>query len=214
MDSDPWIRFPTSSRRHQSRSDIYNIGDEYEGDEETRPEFMCPFCAEDYDVVGLCCHIDEEHTIEAKNGVCPVCGTRVGMDLVGHITMQHGSLLKVQRKRRYRRGSNSTLALLRRELREGNLQSFIGGSSYLGSLTTEADPLLSSFMYHQPLVDEPPAVLQSPAEDCSMKESSVDDFSERNTRPSPISEKDQEEKARKCDFVQSLVLSTFLDDNF
>lgn len=30
---------------------------------------MCPFCAEDYDVVGLCCHIDEEHTIEAKNGV-------------------------------------------------------------------------------------------------------------------------------------------------
>lgn len=85
----------------------------------------------------------------------------------------------MQRKRRYRRGSNSTLALLRRELREGNLQSFIGGSSYLGSLTTEADPLLSSFMYHQPLVDEPPAVLQSPAEDCSMKESSVDDFSER-----------------------------------
>lgn len=49
--------------------DIYNIGDEYDGDEEIRPEFMCPFCAEDYDVVGLCCHIDEEHTIEAKNGV-------------------------------------------------------------------------------------------------------------------------------------------------
>lgn len=84
----------------------------------------------------------------------------------------------MQRKRRYRRGSNSTLALLRKELREGNLQSFIGGSSYLGSSTTEADPLLSSFMYHPPLVDEPPAV-QPPAEDCSMKESSVDDLSER-----------------------------------
>jgi hypothetical protein len=32
-------------------------------------EFLCPFCAEDYDVVGLCCHINEEHPVEAKNGV-------------------------------------------------------------------------------------------------------------------------------------------------
>ncbi|KAF7142131.1 hypothetical protein RHSIM_Rhsim06G0081900 [Rhododendron simsii] len=29
---------------------------------------MFPFCAEDYDVVGICCHIDEEHA-EVKNGV-------------------------------------------------------------------------------------------------------------------------------------------------
>lgn len=43
--------------------------DEFEGDEEPRPEFLCPFCAEDFDIVGLCCHIDEEHTLEAKNGV-------------------------------------------------------------------------------------------------------------------------------------------------
>ena len=27
--------------------------------------------------------------------VCPVCGKRVGMDLVGHITMQHGNFLKI-----------------------------------------------------------------------------------------------------------------------
>lgn len=31
--------------------------------------FLCPFCAEDFDIVGLCCHIDEDHPIEAKNGV-------------------------------------------------------------------------------------------------------------------------------------------------
>jgi hypothetical protein len=30
---------------------------------------MCPFCGEDFDVVGLFCHIDEEHPTEAKNGV-------------------------------------------------------------------------------------------------------------------------------------------------
>lgn len=50
-------------------ADFYNIIEEYEGEEESRPEFLCPFCGEDFDIVGLCCHIDEEHAIEAKNGV-------------------------------------------------------------------------------------------------------------------------------------------------
>ena len=44
-------------------------GEEFDGDEECLTEFLCPFCAEDFDVVGLCCHIDEEHPVEAKNGV-------------------------------------------------------------------------------------------------------------------------------------------------
>lgn len=44
--------------------------DETDGDDELKAEFLCPFCAEDFDVVGLCCHIDEEHPVEAKNGVC------------------------------------------------------------------------------------------------------------------------------------------------
>ncbi|KAG0476900.1 hypothetical protein HPP92_013265 [Vanilla planifolia] len=39
------------------------------GDEEARAEFSCPFCAEDFDIVGLCCHIDDEHPVEAENGV-------------------------------------------------------------------------------------------------------------------------------------------------
>lgn len=49
-------------------ADVYN-GEEYEGEEEQKSEYLCPFCSEDFDVVGLCCHIDEEHAIEAKNGV-------------------------------------------------------------------------------------------------------------------------------------------------
>lgn len=32
-------------------------------------EYPCPFCSEDFDLVGLCCHIDEEHPVEAKSGV-------------------------------------------------------------------------------------------------------------------------------------------------
>lgn len=46
--------------------DLY---EENDVDEDLKAEFLCPFCAEDFDVVGLCCHIDEEHPVEAKNGV-------------------------------------------------------------------------------------------------------------------------------------------------
>jgi hypothetical protein len=31
--------------------------------------YNCPFCGEDFDFVGLCCHIDDEHAVEAKAGV-------------------------------------------------------------------------------------------------------------------------------------------------
>ena len=51
-------------------TDLYlGSHDDISGDDHLRAEFMCPFCAEDYDVVGLCCHIDEEHRVEADNGV-------------------------------------------------------------------------------------------------------------------------------------------------
>lgn len=38
-------------------------------EEDLKAEFLCPFCSEDFDIVGLCCHIDDEHPVEAKNGV-------------------------------------------------------------------------------------------------------------------------------------------------
>ncbi|KAK9072854.1 hypothetical protein SSX86_009289 [Deinandra increscens subsp. villosa] len=217
MDPNSWTRLSTSlssSRRHQSRSaDAFHLVEETDGDE-LRPEYLCPFCAEDFDIVGLCCHIDEEHTLQAKNGVCPICAKRVGAGLVSHITMQHGSLLKVQRKRRLRRGgSNSTYALLKKELREGNLHALLGGSSFLGmsSVLTEADPLLSSFMYNNaadPSQDQTP----SSAAAMSVVESSNKDFLARSEEQQ-VSGEDQEEKARRSEFVQGLLMSSFLDDD-
>ncbi|KAH1150836.1 hypothetical protein GYH30_044715 [Glycine max] len=101
----------------------------------------------DYDVVSLCFHIDDHHPVQAKIGVCPICWKKVGLDLVRHITTQHGNFLRVQRKRRVRKvGSGSTMSILRKELREGALQSLLGSSSYLASSNSEPDPLLSSFM--------------------------------------------------------------------
>ncbi|KHG18937.1 dehydration-induced 19 -like protein [Gossypium arboreum] len=170
MESNSWsFRFSnssssssSSSRRRQSRSDLFLGGgyEEIDGDEDFKAQFLCPFCAEDFDIVGLCCHIDEEHPVEAKNGVCPVCAKRVGMDI---------------RKRRLRKGgSNLTFSMLRKELREGNLQALLGGSSFLPSPNVEADP---------------------------------------KPQQSQLSDKDHEEKARRCEFIQGLLMSTFLDYN-
>ena len=60
----------------------------------------------------------------------------------------------MQRKRKSRKGgSHSTLFLLRKELRDGNLQSLFGGSSCIVSSSNSApDPLLSSFIL--PMVDD------------------------------------------------------------
>ncbi|XP_070671157.1 protein DEHYDRATION-INDUCED 19 homolog 4 [Malus domestica] len=214
MDSDnSWSSlFSTpSSRRYLSRSDLFSH-EETDGDDDLKAEFLCPFCAEDFDVLGLCCHIDEEHPLEAKNGVCPVCAKRVGANLVSHITTQHGSLLKVQRKRKLRRGSGSTFSILRKELREGSLQSLLGGSSFLSS-NTEADPLLSSFIYNPPTVDEDVSTQTHPlVEPSFVKESTKEEVSERSVQQPPLSRKDQEEQARRCEFVQGLLMSTIFDD--
>ncbi|XP_048324399.1 protein DEHYDRATION-INDUCED 19 homolog 3 isoform X1 [Ziziphus jujuba] len=218
MDGDSWsARLSSASRRYQSalqsRSDMFMGFEEIDGDDDIREEFPCPFCSEYFDIVGLCCHIDEEHPVEAKNGVCPVCTMRVGVDMVAHITLQHGNIFKMQRKRKSRKGgSHSTLSLLRKELREGNLQSLFGGSSCIVSSSNVApDPLLSSFIL--PMSDDYVSV-QPPfsTETSSVKKSTDENVSQRNRQSPPLSVKDKEEKAKRCQFVQGLLLSTILDD--
>jgi hypothetical protein len=221
MDSDSWsARLSSASKQYQSalqsRSDMFMGFEEIDGDDDIREEFPCPFCSGYFDIVGLCCHIDEEHPVEAKNGVCPVCAMRVGVDMVAHITLQHGNIFKMQHKRKTRKGGShsTTLSLLRKELREGNLQSLFGGSSCLVSSSNAApDPLLSSFIL--PMADDFGSV-QPPflTETSSAKKASTENVSERKVQPvaPPLSVKDKEEKAKRCQFVQGMLLSTILDD--
>lgn len=190
--------------------------EDLEGEDDLKAEFICPFCAEDFDIVGLCCHIDEEHPVEAKNGVCPVCTKRVGLDIVGHITTQHANFFKVQRRRRLRRGGySSTYLALKKELREANLQSLLGGSSsFTSSTNIDSDPLLSSFMFNSPSVNQSanksatPVTVGNAATKVSIKESLKRDIQE-----APLSGEDQE-KAKKSEFVRGLLLSTMLEDDF
>ncbi|WRX24377.1 Protein dehydration-induced 19 [Theobroma cacao] len=151
----------------------------------------------------------------------------------------------MQHRRKSRKGgSHSTLSLLRKELREGNLQSLFGGSSCIVSSSNSApDPLLSSFIL--PMVDDFVSVQPHLSSETSTTKKSSDankserqvifccsifepytvifrrffrfvilifGFDSRHVQSSPLSVKDQEEKAKRCDFVQGLLLSTILDD--
>ncbi|XP_075487384.1 protein DEHYDRATION-INDUCED 19 homolog 3-like [Primulina tabacum] len=189
--------------------------EELEVEDDTREEYICPFCSEYFDIVGLCCHIDDEHPVETNNGVCPVCSVRVGVDMVAHITLQHGNIFKMQRKRKSRKsGSFSTLSLLRRELKEGNLQSLFGGSaSSVSSSNAAPDPLLSSFIL--PMVQDFESVPSNTSTvSLSVETSTTDGISERKVQEPPLSIKDKEEKTKRCEFVQGILLSKVLDDNF
>lgn len=43
--------------------------EEFDGDDDLKVDYPCPFCSEDFDLYGLCCHIDQEHP-EERSGVC------------------------------------------------------------------------------------------------------------------------------------------------
>ncbi|CAI8590189.1 unnamed protein product [Vicia faba] len=213
MDSDSWIssRISNSSRRYYSRSDLFVGGndDAEPGGDDLRAEYLCPFCAEDYDVVSLCCHIDEEHPLQANTGVCPACGEKVGMDLVEHITTQHSKFFKVPRKRRVVRKGVSNSTLFRKELREGALHSLLGGSS----TNSESDTLLSSFIFNPVLGNEAVSEQSSSSIEASpVKDSSKNDFVERKPQQVQMSDEDRIEKTRRLNFVQGLLMSTILDD--
>ncbi|KQK06724.1 protein DEHYDRATION-INDUCED 19 homolog 2 isoform X1 [Brachypodium distachyon] len=238
---DAWGRSSSSSssaaRRLQSRYDLYMGFDEADaGGEEVEARgaeaYNCPFCGEDFDFVGLCCHIDDEHAVEAKSGVCPICATRVGMDLIGHLTMQHGSYFKMQRRRRVRKvssGSHSLLSLLRKDLRDGNLESFLGGSSYVSNPPAAApDPFLSSLICSLP-VAEPSKDFHSDSSDKTFLLNKFPDEKtvERLLNPfsdvkmcfalfraeTSLSEKDQKERVQRSEFARGLVLSTIFDED-
>lgn len=184
-------------------------------EDDVREEFPCPFCSEYYDVVGLCCHVDDEHPVEAQTGVCPVCATKVGVDMVAHVVLQHGNVFKMQHKRKSRKtSSHSTLSLLRKKLREGNFQSLIGGgsSSFLAppsSIAAAPDPLASFIL---PMSDDfGNAQLHSSAEAISAKKSTPESVPER--KQPPLSVEDKEERTKRSEFVQGLVWSTIHLEN-
>lgn len=200
MDSEHWIsrlaaakRFYAAQLGHADRAGM----EEVDMDEEVRPEFACPYCYEDHDVVSLCAHLEEEHPFE------PHAANR-------------------RRLRRFVIPGSQALSLLSRDLREAHLQVLLGGGGHRSnnsSNTTNisADPLLSSFGLSFPTSDteetsKPPisipddasVVKETPAQPW---DSSIDSSLTREER-----EQKRKQASVRATFVQDLLLTTLFGD--
>ncbi|CAH8272373.1 unnamed protein product [Arabidopsis lyrata] len=216
MDSDSWSdRLASASRRYQldflSRSDNFLGFEEIEGEDDFREEYACPFCSDYFDIVSLCCHIDEDHPVDGKNGVCPVCAVKVSSDMIAHITLQHANMFKVTRKRKSRRGgAQSMLSILKREFPDGNFQSLFEGTSRAvssSSASIAADPLLSSFI--SPMTDD---FFISESSLSAETSSAKKTLPERNVEKQSLSAEDHREKLKQSEFVQGILSSMILED--
>ncbi|KAI3925875.1 hypothetical protein MKX01_014515, partial [Papaver californicum] len=72
MDSDLWTSRLAAAKRQYALQhsqfgglDRVNI-DDLLVEEESRPDFPCPYCFEDYDIASLCSHLEDEHPFESK----------------------------------------------------------------------------------------------------------------------------------------------------
>ncbi|KAJ4839169.1 hypothetical protein Tsubulata_032041 [Turnera subulata] len=195
MEDDTWsYAFSTSpsSRGYQSPlksiSDLCPEYEEIDEEDDLWAEYPCPFCDEEFDLVELCSHISEDHDLDDDDpAVCPVCDTRVGIDM--------------------------STSYLKKELEDEYFRPpYSGSSTLVSSSKVVRDPLLS-FLFNIPSAGMSDTV-QS---DCSTEEtveekSPVEKISERDPQPSPLSDEEHKEKAKKSEFVQGLLLSIMLDD--
>ncbi|XP_021830207.1 protein DEHYDRATION-INDUCED 19-like isoform X2 [Prunus avium] len=185
MDSEFWTSRLAAAKRqytlqhhHQSSHfDRLSI-DDFEVEDEVRPAFPCPYCYEDFDIASLCSHLEDEHSCESKVTVCPICSVKVAQDMLSHITLQHGHLFKLQRRRRLRRvaiPNSQALSLLGRDLREAHLQVLLGSGGYRSDnanvSNAATDPFLSSLILNFPAsgADEIAKSVVTTAEDISAK---------------------------------------------
>ncbi|KAI3936963.1 hypothetical protein MKX01_015178 [Papaver californicum] len=196
MDSELWAsRFAAAKRQYtlNNNSQLDRLSfDDIDTEEEIRPDFPCPYCYEDYDIVSLCSHLEDEHPFESK----------------------------VTRRRRLRRvaiPNSQALSLLGRDLREAHLQVLLGGGGYRSSnpSTSNAatDSFLSSLMFNFPTseADEITKSMSPIVEDTSKKNLT----SRKPRKPSfdsSLSREEREQKTMRAEFVQDLLLSTLFGD--
>ncbi|KAI5590884.1 hypothetical protein BDE02_04G040400 [Populus trichocarpa] len=138
-----------SQHHHQvSHLDRLNI-DDFEVEEEARPDFPCPYCYEDFDIRSLCSQLEDEHSYESKVAACPVCSVKVARDMLSHITLQHGHLQRRRRLCRVSIPNSQALSLLGRDLYDAHLQVLLGdgyrSNNTVGSVSnTATDSFLTS----------------------------------------------------------------------
>ncbi|KAJ7534826.1 hypothetical protein O6H91_12G005600 [Diphasiastrum complanatum] len=225
MDGDLWAARMLASKHQQmlqasqSPMDRHLSLDDLECDDEIRPDFVCPYCYEECDIATLCSHLEDEHCFEAKPVMCPVCAAKIRKDLIGHITLQHNHLFKVQRRRRFRKSgvpSHAALSFLGKELGHAQLQALLGGvplRSESGNASA-SDPLLSNFVYNLPLSEADDGEKQSAvAASPNITTANQPKFSFESTLTAEEREQKLKQATLRAKFVQQLVLSTIWPDS-
>ncbi|KAM1766003.1 hypothetical protein TB1_004959 [Malus domestica] len=240
MDAEFWTSRLAAAKRqytlqhhHQSSHfDRLSI-DDFEVEDDVRPDFPCPYCYEDFDIASLCSHLEDEHSCESKTTVCPICSVKVARDMLSHITLQHGHLFKISFKlecselrcRRLRRvavPNSQALSLLGRDLREAHLQVLLGSGGYRSenasvSNAAATDPFLSSLILNFPAsgADEISKSVVTTNEDSSAKNAVPSHIWKSSFDPS-LSYEEREKRIRqatgRAGFMQDLFLSTLLGD--
>ncbi|KAH0717912.1 hypothetical protein KY285_013943 [Solanum tuberosum] len=233
MDSDFWTSRLAAAKRqlnlqqnhsynHQtSQLDRLSI-DDFEVEEEVRPDFPCPYCYEDFDIASLCSHLEEEHSCESRVTYA-ANSFPVIISYPGEVSL---TLKHVQRRRRLRKvaiPSSQALSLLGRDLREAHLQVLLGGSGYRSSTATSTtaaaanDPFLSSLVLNYPTfeAEEISKSVLSSVEDSTTKSVTSQHIWKLSFDPS-LSAEEREKRIRQATgravFVQDLFASSLLAD--
>ncbi|CAN1292719.1 Protein DEHYDRATION-INDUCED 19 homolog 5 [Linum perenne] len=110
-------------------------------DEYLMADYPCPYCGEDFDLVELCCHIDDEHQFDSNS--------EDDMDMVGHITSLHGDMLKIsfpvahslQKLKRRKGDLRSSLSLLKKDSEDEELSLY--SRPCATTIVSHTDPFLS-----------------------------------------------------------------------
>ncbi|KFK42628.1 hypothetical protein AALP_AA1G019900 [Arabis alpina] len=214
MEDDSWaVSSSGSSRSYRSGTatkyqsgTYFGLGEDYEEDDDVTVEYPCPFCSDDYDLIELCHHIDEEHQLQATHGVCPVCSKRVKMHMVDHITTHHRDHLKSEQKQTSYMDDQYSSDKYLDELPPSNHQH------HHTSKTVVSDQFLS-FLDNSPLPNQTKLVQpDSSVENKTPIKDSSTEIDGQGKSSSPLSDTEQLEKAKKCEFVQGLLSSAMFDD--
>ncbi|KAK4439973.1 protein dehydration-induced [Sesamum alatum] len=225
MDSDFWRtrlaaakrQFNMQNHHHFSNSQLDRINlDDFEIEEEVRPDYPCPYCYEEFDVASLCSHLEDEHSCESKAIVCPICSVKVAGDMLSHITLQHGHLFKISFLIPI--PNSQALSLLGRDLREAHLQVLLGGSGYRSNSATSSAAVTDNFLSSLVLnfsseADEISKSVMSSLEESSSR-SVASEHMWKSSFHSALSREEREERMRQAAgrsvFVQDLLISTLL----
>ncbi|KAK6937334.1 Protein dehydration-induced 19, C-terminal [Dillenia turbinata] len=172
--------------------------DDYDDEsEDPIPEFSCPFCWEHFDMLGLCCHVDEAHPVDAKSGF-----------VYDEYILKSLTKSYIRRNIRLRNGESvSALSLSRKGFLKGHAER---SSPVISSSNPSQDQLLSSLIYQLSTTDKLGTLQPSSSTAESPVESSDKSIIEKNVFLYPLTKEDHE-KAQRCEFVQGLMMSMILD---